>query len=252
MALSVAFFGTVNSIASTNSLIYSPTPTDIPAGTMLVVLVAATNSGTGGAGNLSLLVSAYFPLSGVSPLLSATYDPGSAGEGATLGIYAHTLESTMPSGESFTVAFNGAANQKVLNAYTITPDPGYVVVPVTSLASAGGLLNSHAAPTVGVNSGDVIFGVASIETDDAVTGMGAPWSAIVRNLADAGVDASAMTVASQYEIAAATGDRTWAGATATARDSISGYAVFTQIPIPPPESNNKNQPRISNRIGIGL
>jgi len=121
--------------------------------------------------------------------------------------------------------------EKAVQVYKVVPGASEVVSFIACDGTGStGAVSPYTAPTVSVASGDMIWGAAALETDDAVTGDGdttnGSWSAIITRLADNGADASAMSCSSQYKTVTATGNQSWECTTATGRDSARTYLVL--------------------------
>ena len=163
--------------------------------------------------------------------VDVTYDPGANSEGATLQIYTCQVTANITNG-TITANFSGhTINEIGIQVYRVRPGASEAISYISAdTTGSGGLVTSHAAATVSVTSGDIIFGAASIETDDAVTGdsdtTNGSWSTVITRLADGGTDANAMCVSSQYKTVSATGNQSWACTTATARDSVRSYIIL--------------------------
>lgn len=198
-------------------------------GDWLVVVAASSNDGTAGAASQTGVVDS----DGVNTYTRRAlinYDPGAAGAGATLGLYTCAVTSALSS-DTITVNHSVNTSEKAVQVYKVAPGAGetisFIAVDTTGVT---GNLTTYAANTVSVTNGDTIFGAASIETDDAVTGdtdtTNGSWSSILTRLADGGADASTMSCASQYKTVTATGNQSWACTTVTGRDAAISYVVL--------------------------
>lgn len=192
-----------------------------------VVISALSNDGTNGASAWS---STTCPGGTVTNRAHILYDPGAAGAGADLVI--DTVQITSSSGaETITVNTNPNISEGASRVYKVAPGSGETIsfISADTTGSTGNTATYDAA-TVSVTNGDIIFGCAAIETDDAITGdsdtTNGSWSSVVVQLNDQGADASTMSSVSQYKTVNATGNQSWAATTSTARDSARTYIIL--------------------------
>jgi hypothetical protein len=199
-------------------------------GDFLVVIVAVSNDAGTGQSPLATCTWNNPNTSVATKRVDITYDPGAAGAGATLGIYTIPVTDTLTN-NAVQISFTASVTECGIQVYKVSPGAGesvsYVSADTTGLT---GNTATYDAPTVSVTSGDIIFGCASIETDDAITGdsdttMGS-WSSIISRLDDNGADASTMVCSSQYKTVTGTGNQSWACTSSTARDSARTYIII--------------------------
>jgi len=198
-----------------------------------VVVVAGDNNGSAGVASLTTVVD-----SGASNVYTnralINYDPGAAAAGATLGIYTCPVTADITNG-TITANFSPATVAKAIQVYRVRPATGEVVSFIAADATGvTGSATSHAAATVSVTIGDIIFGATAIETNTAVTGdtdtTNGSWSAVVTRLANvSATDLSSITSSSQYKTVTATGNQDWACTTAAAKDSARSYLVLRSV-----------------------
>jgi len=204
-------------------------------GDWLVVIAAASNDGTAGAASITTAVDS----GGVNTYTNRAminYDPGAAGAGATLGIYTCAVTSAIMNG-TITINQSGDTSDKAVQVYKLVPGASEVISFIAAdTTGSTGNATTHSAATVSVTSGDIIFGAAAIETDDAVTGdtdtTNGSWSSIITRLDDNGADAAAMSCSSQYKTVTATANQAWACTTVSLRDSARTYCVVRSA-VPP-------------------
>lgn len=199
------------------------------AGDWLVAFVAASNDGNVGASAIGTLSdSSSNP--GWTNRATINYDPGAAGAGATLRVATCAVTVALSSG-SVSCSMSPNITEGAIQVYKVVPGAAQVVTfRACDTTGSTGNATSYTAAQVSVTSGDTIFGAAAIETDDAITGdtdtTNGSWSTIWTVLADAGADASTMSVASQYKTATGTGNQNWACSSTTGRDSARTYLVI--------------------------
>lgn len=233
--------GTISDLANGTSITLNTTcatgaTVTASVGDGLVVIAASSNDGSGGAASQTDVVDS----DGVNTYTQRAlinYDPGAAGAGATLGIYTCVVTNAL-SGDTITVNHSGNTSEKAVQVYKIVPGASEVISFISADGTGStGNATTHSAPTAaGVASGDIIFGAAAIETDDAVTGDGdtsnGSWSSILSRLADNGADAATMVCSSQHKTTTGAGDQAWECTTVTGRDSARTYCVMRSA-VPP-------------------
>ena len=228
MALTITAIGSASDTANGTSLVITTTAA-VPAGAMILVFAACANTGTAGASVLTGVVDSDSNTYTERSIVN--YTPGgAAGDGATLGIYTAVPASELASGDTITIN-HSTSNTRSAVAYKAVPGAGETVE-FGSVDGAGstGNTNSYSAPTVSVTSGHTIFGAASIETDDTITGDtdtdNGSWTGAQTALADAGPDTTAQTIYAEHKTATGTGNQSWACTTTTARDSARNYIII--------------------------
>jgi len=199
-------------------------------GDWLVVVVAASNDGTLGAASITTVVDSG-GVNTYNQRALINYDPGAAGAGATLGIYTCAVTSAL-SNATITVNQSGNTDDKAVQVYKVVPGAGETISLIAvDTSGLTGNATEYTANTVSVTSGDIIFGAAAIETDDAVTGdtdtTNGNWSSVLTRLDDNGADAATMSCVSQYKTATGTGNQTWSCTTVTGRDSARTYIIIS-------------------------
>lgn len=229
---------TITDFANSTSLGGS-SPASLPvysasAGEWLLILIAASNDGSGGATSYSSVSvsSAGGGTVSITDRANILYDPGAAGAGANLIIVTVEILTTVTSGQLQVNWVGGAApTEGSAQIYKYAPGAGEAIsfVAVDTTGSTGNA-STYSAPTVSVTNGDTITGAAAIETDDAITGdtdtTNGNWSSILSRLDDNGADASTMVCSSQWKTVNATGNQSWACTSSTARDSARTYIVL--------------------------
>lgn len=234
MAATISDLANGTSIVSSATVVTGSTVT-ASVGDGLVVLVAASNDGSSGAASLTTVVDSD-AVNTYTQRALINYDPGAAGAGATLGIYTCVVTNAL-SGDTITANFSPNTSEKAIQVYKLVPGASEVIsfVEADTTGSTGNA-STYSAATVSVTSGDIIFGAAAIETDDAITGDtdtdSGSWSAIITRLADNGADASTMSCCSQYKTVSATANQAWACTSSTARDSARTYVIMRSA-VPP-------------------
>lgn len=230
MALTISKIGSNNSITSDTSL--SVTTTAAAAvGDWLVVFISSSNAKYGGS---TSPVSSIADSDGVNTYTqrsSVVYDPSGASAGAALDIYTAELTDALSIGATVDITFSVDTSQKAAIVFLVKPGGGETVE-FDSVDASGSAdsTTTHSAPTVSVTSGYTIFGAASIESDDVVTGDSdtdqGSWSAAQYELADAGSDAVSMEIVVQYKTVSGTANQSWACTTSNARDSARNYIIL--------------------------
>jgi hypothetical protein len=195
----------------------------------LVVIVACSNSGGSGAAN-TLTVDDSDGINTYTHRDTLNYDPGASGDGTTL--YYYTCEVTDAlTNATITIDFSDNPNSRCAQVYRVRPGTNEVVTYRTvGAGNTGGGVSSYSAGTVSVNSGEIIFGAASVETDDSGTGdadtTNGSWSTVVNRVADNGVDDDSTLLFAQYKAVTATGNQTWTGTTAGTNAYAANYLIL--------------------------
>lgn len=161
------------------------------------------------------------------------YDPGAAGAGANLVLVTGEVTSTITNA-TFQIDWVNVGTppaQGVWHITKIAPGAGETISFIAAdTTGSTGNTSTYSAATVSVTNGDMIWGVAAIETDDAITGdsdtTNGNWSSVLTFVQDTGADAVCMTVSSQNKTVNATGDQSWAATSTAARDSARTYIVL--------------------------
>ena len=234
MALSIAFAGGANSTTDNTTLAILITETDIAVGTMLLVTVAAANTGTNGVARTATVADDAASSTNVYTQRGTTGNQtaGTAGDGASQFFFECPVTTALTAlTHTITVTFSGNVAQKAGQVFVMTPAGGESVIHyATGTASVSAGPTTHDAATVSVPNTYSIFGHAAIETDDTVTGdadtTNGNWSTISTQLGDGGNDAASMTSSVQVKTATATGDQSWACTTAVGRDSARNYIIY--------------------------
>src|SRR5262245_57889001 len=231
MAATITDLGNSTAIGGSNPVFLTSAAISASAGDWLLAVLAVSNDGTAGAS-----VGPSFSLSGgggaatITTRADIVFDPGAAGAGAELVLVTFEVTSAITSG-NLQVDFTATPTEGSCQVYKIAPGSGETVSFVaTDGTGSTGNATSYTAPTVSVTNGDIIFGCASIETDDAITGdsdtTNGNWSSILTRLDDNGADASTISSCSQHKTVNATGNQSWACSTSTGRDSARTYIIL--------------------------
>jgi hypothetical protein len=157
------------------------------------------------------------------------FDTGIATVGARLWIYTAPVTSNITNG-TVTVTFSFGSMVAVYRVYRVRPASGTITFIAADAAGPTGSATNHAAATVSVTNGNTIFGAASIETNDAITGdsdtASGSWSTVDTVLVDSGSDPGSQSIVSQYKTVNATGNQSWTCSTTSARNSARSYLVL--------------------------
>ena len=202
------------------------------AGDWLLAIVGADNAGAGGAASLAGVADSQANVWTRRALIN--HDPDNANAGITLGVYTGVVTNALAGG-TVTASFSPNTTAKVIHVYRVAPGLGEAVqfVAADAVGSAGNTA-THAAAAVTVANGDTIFGIAALESSDAVTGdsdaSNGSWSPLASTVANGGGrDDGIARAASQYKTVTATGSQSWACTTAGSRDSARSYLVLRAV-----------------------
>lgn len=199
-------------------------------GDWLVCICAASNDGSGGASPFSANASDNGGLNTFTRRLDVTYDPGAAGAGASLAVWTAPITSALTN-DTVNITLTASITEGAIQVYRVRPGAGETVSFISAdTTGSTGNASTYSAATVSVTNGDIIFGCAAIETDDAITGdtdtTNGSWSSVITRLHDNGADASTMSCVSQHKTVNATGNQSWAATSSTARDSARSYIIL--------------------------
>lgn len=199
------------------------------SGDWLVVFIACENSGASGAAPTITLADSD-GLNTYTQRAIINHDPGGVNEGATLGVFTCQVTDSLTSA-TITATFNPTTDQKCIQVYRVRPASGEVIShAATSTSGSASGTTTHSAPSVTVDNGNIIFGAASLETDNAVTGdadtTNGSWAALVQRIATGATDDQSTSLATQSKTVTATGTQAWAGTTASSQASARTYIVL--------------------------
>ncbi len=223
-----------NGTSTTNDTTLTITGVTASVGDVILLQIAACNTGTSGAAAIisSIADNASSSQNDYWLIGYDNYTGGTASDAATIFLYECVVETALSS-NTITITFSANNPQKAARAYRIQPGAGetpQLVGTVTFGTGAKGARPTHTLPTTYVQNGDTIFCMAAIETDDTITGdsdtTNGSWSTVQTTLADGGVDTSALSCTTQYKTVNADGAQNWAPTTASGRDSICGAAIY--------------------------
>jgi hypothetical protein len=231
MAASVTSGGQATSTVAGATLTSSANLT-AAIGDYVVVLVAASNDGSGGAASISATMTDSDGVNVYTRRALINHDPGAAGGGATLAIFTAPVTDALTSAQ-VTANFSPDTDQRAMQVYSVTPGASEVIsFRTVDTTGETGSVTTHSAATVACIAGDIIFCGAAIEANDAITGdadtTNGSWNSVTR-LADGGTDATAMTCHASYKIVTGAGDQSWAATTANARDSARTYLILNSV-----------------------
>lgn len=191
-------------------------------GDVLAVFCAADNNGTSGVSSTTTCADS----DGVNVYTKRAeilQDPGAAAAGVTLTIWTSKITQALSS-DTVTVNFSPNTTTKTVTVWRVFPGAGEVVDfwSADTVGSAGSTTN-HTAPTVNVPSGFIVFGVAGIETNTAITGdadsTNGSWNNTTANIANTGADLGSQNMLIQHKTVSAAGNQDWECTTAAAKDS---------------------------------
>jgi hypothetical protein len=225
--LTVTAAGTGNSAASSTTLAFN-SGGDFQVGDGIVVVISADNNGASGISSLSSVTDAK---GNTYTLLQATYDPGAAAAGQTIGIAFAKITTALILTDQITVNFSPATVAKAAVCYNLRPGIGYVLQS-TVVASGFGAGSGTGTPTITSSSialGDCIIAALAVESNAAVTAdadtTNGSWSAQATATGNTGTVATSSRIATQSKIVTAAGTQTY-NPTLTSADCIPGWASF--------------------------
>lgn len=227
VAVNVANFTSATSTASNTS----GASLTASVGNLVLIFCTADNNGTNGASSTTTCVDSD-GVNVYSKIAEILNDPGAAGAGTTLTIYASKITQAL-SNDTFTVSFSPNTTVKCAWAWRVSAGAGEVV-DLWSVDTVGAADNNttHSAPTVNVPDGFVVFGAAAIETNATITGdadtTGGAWvNTTALQVNNGGSNAASQTMLVQYKIVSAAGNQDWACTTAAGQDSARTTVVVS-------------------------
>lgn len=235
-AATVTTAGTGNSTTSTATLAFN-CGASFAVGDVLVVCIGADNAGTTPSAGVSSLTSVTDAKSHVYTLLQATFDPGAASAGITVGIAYTTITTAMITTDQVTLNFSPNTTSKAAVVYKIHPDTGNVIQFVTSGFTAGSTTGTPTVTTSSTKIGDIVIAALAAESNATVTGdsdvVGGAWTTQTSATANTGTVATSALVASQAKAFVRTVTTVQYDPTLTSCDNILGWVSFTPAFIRP-------------------
>ena len=211
MALTVSQAGTATSTTSSSTLVITPT-VSFNEYDVILVLVAADNSGTFGAISISSVEDSQ---SNTYTLVRSSAQQGqSVNNLATAAIYRCLTKNALSTSDSITVNFSPNTPAKAAVVWKVASASGYRAVQqsqnVVSPTSDGTSLSRSSGT---MNANDAVFMLLGLEHNGSVTGDSdttrGTWSAGYSAIADTGTATTSMQAFSQHKIVTSTGTQTW-------------------------------------------
>ena len=207
-----AALGSATATTSGNTLVITTTAA-IALGDLVVVRVATDN--------LSATTPTFTAMdSGANTYTTSVQKAQNAtpNSGAACAILATRATTAMITGGTITVVLSGAVNCRAAYAESFT-GVGLTVRASNSLGQAAASTSGSGAATPAI--GDLVLGVAAVETSAAITGdpdtTGGPWSAMAAFVANTGTSLTSMSLAGQWKVSNAAVPSnynvTWSGVT---------------------------------------
>lgn len=194
---------------------------------IIVVCISADNNGASGVSSLSSVTDAG---GNTYELLQATYDPGAAAAGQTVGIAWARITTALITTDDVTINFSPNTVSKAAVVHKLDPDTGITLQKVASGFTAGSATGTPTVTTATVTIGDVVIAVLAAETNVAVTQDGdstnGAWSTQMTATGNTGTLLTSSRVAAQTKIVTATATQTY-NPTLTSCDNILGWIIFT-------------------------
>ena len=233
MAITVTHRGDFTSTA-TGDTTFSPA-SNLAAGSLAVLVIAADNSGANGTSNN---ITAVTDTNGNTwtKRNAPIYDNGAANEGAQGAIFETAMTGgTLTTGSTITVDYNGTGPPSdVGTLYEVVPTSGSFTI--TYVTHADGVGATTASPTIttgSITSGNLLIaagaaeqGTTSTFTADSDTSNG-NWSA--QTLVEIGSGTAGMTLVSQYKVVTATATQTYNPVSDTTPDVVLFWIEYTEV-----------------------
>lgn len=228
-AITVQSRGTGGNTTGATSVTVTP-GSNLAAGSMGVIVVAADNAGT--AGNAANCNTSMTDSVGNSWTLrlDVWYDNGAASAGAELCIYTGALTTAFTTANNVVVGFGNSVTAKSWTLTEIVPSALMVPQYVTGAGGPGATDGVPTITTTSITNGDVVIGGGAAEatlswTGDADTTNGS-WTNEQEIGNGTGTTGAAVT--SQAKVVTATATQTY-NPTLTSADRIIGWIQITEV-----------------------
>lgn len=225
--------GSTGSTSGTTTYAITPA-SNLAAGSMGVLVVAADNAGTGGATTVHPTTVTDSVGNVWTRRQNPLYDPVGASAGVDVGFYTAQLAVALTTSNNVTITWAGGASvgSKAYAMWEIAPTSAAFVM--SYISGAAGTGAASAAPTVttsSLTSGDIVVAGGGAESGDtwgadADTTNGT-WN--THQHSAGGTGATGMSVTSQVKIVTATATQQY-DPTLTSADQIIGWIQLREIP----------------------
>ena len=172
-----------------------------------------------------------------------------AGAGAAVAIMVTKVTVALPAASTITVVLSAAVAAKAAYAETFT-DCGVTVRASNSFSQSAAAQSGSGAVTPAV--GDLVLGVAAVETLAAIVGdpdtVGGEWSVLRAQVASTGTTATSMTVAGQSKIPNVTASQTYGVSWTGVTDYAGAAVVLVPEVFIPPDPLDDDHVKIGDRI----
>lgn len=233
-----------------------PTGASISTGNTLIMMIATDNSATGGT---LLEISVTDPKRNVWTRLSRTLnDPGIENEGIQLEVWTTFVQDPYSNGSDVTLTMSEPVLRGcvIIVEFSGVKPLNYSVV--TPISSTGSSTSAGPGTITPVASGQLVIGLAGVETNSTMTGdgdsTGGSWSTIVQDISDSGSPASSVSLAYQYKIVSSTATQDWDVTWSSSADWCA-IAVVMDVFSPasdPTVNGNPDYPCISGFEGLSI
>lgn len=200
-------------LGTSNTFTISNDPTTVTVGNTIFAFLAMDNSFTNGASQLIQLSFTNDVGAGAwIPLGTVTNDPGAADEGVQIYAWYCKVGRALGVGETLTIQAAVSVGRAAMSAREFS---GVLVRggPDNRTVATGNGTTASAPAISPVSAGDIVFGIAGIENNVAITGdsdtTDGSWVGSNTTISNSGTAATSMTCTVQYKITTGTANQNW-------------------------------------------
>lgn len=229
-AMSATSRGTGGNNTGATSVTVTPS-SNLAAGSMGVIVVAADNAGSGG--NAANCNSSMTDSVGNTwdRRLDVWFDNGAASAGIELCMYTALLTTAFTTANNVAVGFGNSVTAKSWTLTEVVPTAGMVPQFVTGAGGTGATSGTPTVTTGTITNGNVVIGGGAAEATLAWTGDADSTNGSWTNEQEIGngTSTSGAAVTSQSKVVTATATQTY-NPTLTSADQIIGWIEIAEIP----------------------
>jgi len=228
MSLTFTDIGTGGSTASASTYGYAGTSGITAAvGDMVVLGVAADNSGTSGVSSTSATIT---DAAGNTWIRQSVVNntAGVVNDGTTLSIFTSLITNAL-SAATVTLNFSPNTPSKIVAGLRIQPGSGETIIVESVGPGVTGNNTTFSTGNVAVTNGHTIIGFAAVESRGAFTGdsdtTNGSWSTMQSGTASTGTGSTSQDIATQHKTVTADGNQSWDPTMGSAQDFALNYLI---------------------------
>jgi len=232
--ISIIQAGSGNSATSTTTLAFN-CGQNFAIGDVILVCISADNNGASGATSLTSVTDVK---GHTYTLVQATYDPGAAAAGQTLGFGYTKVTTAMITTDQITVNFSPATTAKAAVVYKLHPNFSIkkIRMPASGTGGTFGAGSATGTPTIttsSISAGNIFVGALAVESNAAVTAdadtSNGAWTTQHTATGSTGTAATSSRIAAQGKVVTGTATQTY-NPTLTSADCIIGWIAWAIDP----------------------